>query len=98
MEVRRDGTVEVAPAKEVRSFGDRDFVLEDAIICDFGLVRAWKGDRHPDAAAAGRRQAHREEDRAMSTRWSSEAFRWSSRVSASEPASRPGGVSGVPGL
>jgi acyl CoA:acetate/3-ketoacid CoA transferase alpha subunit len=60
VEVRRDGTVDNgSPAKEVRSFGDRDFVLEDAIICDFGLVRAWKGDRHP-GAGAGRRQAHRE--------------------------------------
>ncbi len=46
-----DGSVEVAsPAKEVRSFpvgdGERDYVLEQAITCDFGLVRAWKGDRH----------------------------------------------------
>jgi len=24
----------------------RTFVLEKAIVCDFGLVRAWKGDRH----------------------------------------------------
>jgi 3-oxoacid CoA-transferase len=24
----------------------REFVLEKAITCDFGLVRAWKGDRH----------------------------------------------------
>ena len=45
----------------------RTFVLEKAIICDFGLVRAWKGDRHgnlifresarnfnPVAAMAGR--------------------------------------------
>jgi 3-oxoacid CoA-transferase subunit A len=26
--------------------GEKAFVLEQAIICDFGLVRAWKGDRH----------------------------------------------------
>jgi 3-oxoacid CoA-transferase len=45
----------------------RTFVLEQAISCDFGLVRAWKGDRHgnlifrkaarnfnPPAAMAGR--------------------------------------------
>ncbi len=45
----------------------RTFVLEKAIVCDFGLVRAWKGDRHgnlifresarnfnPVAAMAGR--------------------------------------------
>ena len=46
-----DGSVAVAsPRKEVRSFetdaGSREFVLERAITCDFGLVRAWKGDRH----------------------------------------------------
>lgn len=45
------GNVVVAsPAKEVRSFqtahGPQDFVLEEAIRADFGLVRAWKGDRH----------------------------------------------------
>jgi 3-oxoacid CoA-transferase subunit A len=45
------GNVEVAsPAKEVRTFstaeGDKEFVLEQAIVADFGLVRAWKGDRH----------------------------------------------------
>src|SRR5215218_692881 len=44
-----DGSVEVAsPAKEVRSFvldgQPRDYVLEQAITTDFGLVRAWKGD------------------------------------------------------
>ncbi len=46
-----DGSIEVAsPAKEVRAFpvgdGEREYVLEQAITCDFGLVRAWKGDRH----------------------------------------------------
>jgi 3-oxoacid CoA-transferase subunit A len=46
-----DGSVIVAsPPKEVRTFttadGDKDFVLEAAIVADFGLVRAWKGDRH----------------------------------------------------
>jgi len=46
-----NGNVIVAsPKKEVRVFetadGPKDFVLEDAIVCDFGLVRAWKGDRH----------------------------------------------------
>ena len=45
------GNVTVSsPAKEVRSFataeGEKDFVLETAIVADFGLVRAWKGDRH----------------------------------------------------
>jgi 3-oxoacid CoA-transferase subunit A len=46
-----DGNVTVSsPAKEVRTFstpeGDKEFVMEAAIIADFGLVRAWKGDRH----------------------------------------------------
>jgi 3-oxoacid CoA-transferase subunit A len=46
-----EGNVEVSsPAKEVRSFetaeGSREFVLERSIVTDFGLVRAWKGDRH----------------------------------------------------
>lgn len=39
-----------SPAKETRTFitaeGEKKFVLEQAIICDFGLIRAWKGDRH----------------------------------------------------
>jgi len=46
-----DGTVRVAsPAKEVRVFErdgvSREYVLENAIVADFALVRAWKGDRH----------------------------------------------------
>jgi 3-oxoacid CoA-transferase subunit A len=45
------GNVLVAsPPKEIREFetadGPRSFVLERAIVTDFGLVRAWKGDRH----------------------------------------------------
>ena len=47
-----DGTVALAsPAKEVRGFHlggsglEREYVLEEAIVCDFGLVRAWQGDR-----------------------------------------------------
>ncbi|RZS45067.1 3-oxoacid CoA-transferase subunit A [Herbihabitans rhizosphaerae] len=41
------GNVTVAsPKKEVRDFDGLDYVLEKAIVCDFGLVRAWKGDRH----------------------------------------------------
>ena len=67
---RYDGSGGIAlasPPKETRAFGDRDYVLEEAIVCDFGLVRAWKGDRHgnlvyrqsarnfnPLCAAAGR--------------------------------------------
>jgi len=46
-----EGNVAVAsPAKEVRVFErdgeEREYVLEHAIVADFGLVRAWKGDRH----------------------------------------------------
>ncbi len=47
-----DGNVTVSsPAKETRDFpgpdGEvREFVLEEAIVADFGLVRAWRGDRH----------------------------------------------------
>jgi 3-oxoacid CoA-transferase subunit A len=47
-----DGNVVVSsPPKETRTFVDRDgggreYVLEEAIVADFGLVRAWKGDRH----------------------------------------------------
>ncbi len=45
------GNVVVAsPAKELRTFetadGPKEFVLEESIVADFGLVRAWKGDRH----------------------------------------------------
>ncbi|MGI8901802.1 MAG: CoA transferase subunit A [Nocardioides sp.] len=44
------GVVTASPPKEVRVFstaeGDREFVLEEAVVADFGLVRAWKGDRH----------------------------------------------------
>ena len=46
-----DGSVQVSsPAKEVRTFpttrGDHQFVLEQAIVADYALVRARKGDRH----------------------------------------------------
>jgi 3-oxoacid CoA-transferase subunit A len=42
-----DGTVAVvSPAKEVREFGGRPYILERAITTDFALVAAAKGDRH----------------------------------------------------
>ncbi|MGO1851177.1 CoA transferase subunit A [Microbacterium sp.] len=42
-----DGTVAVAsPEKEVRTFGKGDYVLEEAIVTDFALVHALRGDRH----------------------------------------------------
>jgi 3-oxoacid CoA-transferase subunit A len=63
--------VVMQPAKETREFltveGPRTYVLERAIVCDVGLVRAWRGDRfgnlvyrrsarnfNPLAAMAGR--------------------------------------------
>ncbi|GAB48453.1 CoA transferase subunit A [Mobilicoccus pelagius] len=46
-----DGSVvKASPKKDTREFEvdgqTRTFVLEEAIRADFGLVRAWKGDRH----------------------------------------------------
>lgn len=46
-----DGNVEIAsPPKETKVFetreGPKEFVLEHAVVADFALVRAWKGDRH----------------------------------------------------
>jgi 3-oxoacid CoA-transferase len=44
------GVLKQSPPKETAEMEFdgrvRTFVLEKAIICDFGLVRAWKGDRH----------------------------------------------------
>jgi 3-oxoacid CoA-transferase subunit A len=47
--IRYDGDGNVMQAsqpKEVRRFGDKEFVLETALTADFGLVRAAVGDRH----------------------------------------------------
>lgn len=42
-----DGSIALAsPPKETRRFGDREYVLEDGIVCDYALVRASIGDRH----------------------------------------------------
>jgi 3-oxoacid CoA-transferase subunit A len=42
-----DGSVALAsPPKEVREFGGRHHVLEEAITTDFALVHALRGDRH----------------------------------------------------
>jgi 3-oxoacid CoA-transferase subunit A len=49
-----DGTVAVAsPPKEVRSFAGRDYILEQAIVTDFALVRAAVADRHGNAVFNG---------------------------------------------
>ncbi|WP_182360439.1 CoA transferase subunit A [Tomitella gaofuii] len=63
-----DGSVALAsPPKETREFDGEAYVLERAIVTDYALVHAWKGDRHgnlvfrksarnfnPPAASAGR--------------------------------------------
>jgi 3-oxoacid CoA-transferase subunit A len=40
----------MSPPKETRSFdtpeGEKEYVLERALVCDYALVHAWKGDRH----------------------------------------------------
>jgi 3-oxoacid CoA-transferase subunit A len=42
-----DGSVAVqSPKKETRMFGDHEYVLEEAIVTDFALVRAKIGDTH----------------------------------------------------
>jgi len=49
-EIERSGAVVSSPPKQTQVFetaeGEKEFVLERAIVADFGLVRAWKGDRH----------------------------------------------------
>jgi 3-oxoacid CoA-transferase subunit A len=35
-----------SPTKEIRVFDGCEYVLEEGIVCDFGLVHAAKGDRH----------------------------------------------------
>jgi len=34
----------IAKGKEVREFGGRKFILEQAIVSDFSIVKAWRGD------------------------------------------------------
>jgi 3-oxoacid CoA-transferase subunit A len=42
-----DGSVALSsPAKEVRRFDGREYVLEESIVTDFALIRASIGDRH----------------------------------------------------
>ncbi len=42
-----DGSIALAsPKKETRRFGERDYVLEEGIVCDYALIRASVGDRH----------------------------------------------------
>lgn len=39
----------VAEGKETREFNGRHYVLEEAIVADFALVKAWKADRYGNA-------------------------------------------------
>jgi 3-oxoacid CoA-transferase/3-oxoacid CoA-transferase subunit A len=46
VEHNSDGSVKrTLPAKELRSFGGKDYVLETGLTGDFALVKAWRGDR-----------------------------------------------------
>ncbi len=41
-----DGSIaKWSPKKETREFGGRAYVLEEGIVGNFGLVKAWRGDR-----------------------------------------------------
>jgi len=42
----RGGVALASEPKETRSFDGVDYVLERAIVTDYALVHAWKGDRH----------------------------------------------------
>lgn len=35
---------QVADGKELRSFGDKDYIMEQSLVADLALVHAWKGD------------------------------------------------------
>jgi len=37
------GTV-IAEGKEIKRFGDRDYVLETGLVADLSIIKAWKGD------------------------------------------------------
>jgi len=42
---RPDGSIEIASSpREMRHFNGRDYVMEEAIVGDFALVKAWKAD------------------------------------------------------
>lgn len=50
----QDGAVAVAsPPKETRTFNGRQYILEEAIVTDFSLVRAAVADRHGNAVFNG---------------------------------------------
>ncbi len=81
-----DGTVAVeSPPKEVRVFDGRQYVLEQAIVTDFALVRAAVGDRHGNLSST--------RPRATSTRcarWPAASRSPRSSASSSPARSTPG--------
>lgn len=36
----------IADGKEIRNFNGKDFVLEEALVADFSLIKGWKADSH----------------------------------------------------
>lgn len=36
----------VAEGRETREFNGKEYLLEESLVADFSLVRAWKGDKH----------------------------------------------------
>ncbi|WP_062515162.1 CoA transferase subunit A [Halobacillus sp. KGW1] len=36
----------IAEGREVRTFGDKEYLMQTGLTADFSLVRAWKGDRY----------------------------------------------------
>jgi 3-oxoacid CoA-transferase subunit A len=40
---------EVGKGKDTRQFNGRDYILEESIVGDFAIVKAWKADRHGNA-------------------------------------------------
>jgi 3-oxoacid CoA-transferase subunit A len=52
-----DGSVLLSsPKKETRAFNGTDYVLEEAIVCDYAFVRAAVGDRHGNLVYASSAQ------------------------------------------
>lgn len=36
----------IAEGKEVKRFGDKEYILEESLTADFAIIRAWKADTH----------------------------------------------------
>ena len=42
----KDGSIEIPSSpREHRVFNDRNYIMEEAIVGDFALVKAWKADK-----------------------------------------------------